>query len=142
MTPEQLTQLHMMVTQYHELVAHVAQHGDDQEGIHLQFENMLSAALAAFAHDVDSVTPEAASRLIYQIHNTPNMQELAQKGLTPFSCPITVEEFSQQTAGMIPLMLVKACLSRHFHNMLAPSCATSPAFQKFVQLYARKLPSV
>lgn len=141
MTPE-LTQLHMIVTQYHELVAHVAQHGDDQDGINLQFENMLSAALAAFAHDVDSVTPEAATRVVYQITTrADSIQELAQKGLTPFSCPITVEEFAQHSAGMIPLMLVKACVGNTFHG-ISMQFSKSPTWWKFVQLYARKLPSV
>lgn len=142
MTPEHLTQVHMITAQYHELVSYVAQHGDDQEGINLQFENMLSAALAAFAHDVDSVTPEAATCLLYQITTKPNSQELAQKGLTPFSCPITVEEFAQQAAGMIPLMLVKACVSNTFHNFRLSDLLSTGAWKKFVQLYACKLPTM
>lgn len=142
MNPEHLAKVQEVTAQYHDLVENIILNPNHTDLVATQFDRLISSALNAFAYDVDSVTMEEADSIIRRITTrTDFIQELAQEGLTPFSCPITVEELTQVTPGMIPLMLGKACVSNNFHRIPAV-LAKSPSWQKFVQLYACKLPSV
>lgn len=142
MNPEYLAQVQSVVAQYHDLVQSAALNQDNPEWIAQQFDALLRSALTTFAHDVHSVTPETATLVCDRITlRQDKIAELAQQGVSPVSCPIQVDEFMQHMPGMIPLMLVKACVSRNFHDLLSPRSSISPTWREFVELYAPKLPS-
>jgi hypothetical protein len=142
MNPDHLAKVQEVTAQYHELVDAVMLNPHDKLMVATKCERLLSTALDAFAYDVDSVTPEETAQAMRRITTREDsIQELTQEGLTPFSCPLTVEELMEVSPALIPLMLARACVSSNFHSMHV-NFSQVTSWRKFVQLYARKLPSV